>query len=256
MSAEVVLSARIARHAYPAIGDVLRDVTLDLRRGEIVSIMGPSGAGKSTLLRCLAGIEQPSAGEVFLEGAPVLRPSRRIGLLFQQSTLFPWMTVLENALFGMEVADPALAREALSRVGLKGFEGSFPSQISGGMAQRVGLVRALAAKPRILLMDEPFAALDSETRELAHDVLLREISSGLSVIAVTHDVDEAVKLADRLVVLSNRPATVRQRYEIALQRPRSQNGIVSKDFYEVRNQVATSVRAAFRDFADEPPAAS
>ena len=205
----------------------LDDVSLAVREGEFVCLLGPSGCGKSTLLRILAGLETRFEGTVFSEGERVLGPDRKRGMVFQEYSLFPWRTIEENVAAGLEFAGvPAAGRRErslsfLDLVGLSGFAHSVPHELSGGMRQRAAIARALAADPRILLMDEPFGALDAHTRILLQKELLRIWSaSRKTVVFVTHSVDEAVYLADRIVVMSARPGRIIEEISVDMERPR------------------------------------
>jgi NitT/TauT family transport system ATP-binding protein len=205
----------------------LADVSFEVRDGEFVCIVGPSGCGKTTLFQIIAGLESASEGEVRLDGDPLTGPGMDRGMVFQEYLLFPWRTVLENVVFGLEQQDlgaderEARAREMLELVGLADVADQYPRELSGGMKQRVGIARALAVDPDILLMDEPFGSVDAQTRDMLHEELL-EIwaETGKTVLFVTHDVDEAVTLADRVVVLAPAPGRVREVVEIDLERPR------------------------------------
>ena len=189
--------------------------SLDVARGEFVSLLGPSGCGKSTLLMMIAGLERPTRGAISLDGSPVVTPRRDIGIIFQDATLLPWKTVLENVLFPVRILRLPVeryrerARELLSMVGLDGFLGHKPAQLSGGMRQRVAICRALIHDPAILLMDEPFSALDAITRDQMN-VTLSEIMerTGKTVIFVTHSIREAAFLSDRVVVMGGRPSRI------------------------------------------------
>lgn len=206
----------------------LRDVDFSVEEGEFVCIVGSSGAGKTTLFRIIAGLEAATSGTVWLDGEPVDGPGMDRGMVFQEYGLFPWRTVLGNVLFGLEQremgrqARKTRAREMLELVGLEDVADSYPRELSGGMKQRVGIARALAVDPEILLLDEPFGSLDAQTKELLHSELL-EIwaETGKTVLFVTHDVDEAVTLADRVVVLTGSPGSVHEVVEVDLDRPRS-----------------------------------
>jgi NitT/TauT family transport system ATP-binding protein len=199
----------------------LHDLTLDVASGEFVTLVGPSGSGKTTLLDVLAGLSTPTTGAVLVDGAAVSGPGHDRAVVFQQYALFPWRTALANVTFGLEgvsVAGTRLGRRAreerarrfLSLVGLAGFEERYPHELSGGMKQRVAIARSLAYEPDILLMDEPFAALDAQTREQLQDELLRIwVATGKTVVFITHDIDEAVYLGQRVVVLSARPGRLK-----------------------------------------------
>lgn len=209
----------------------VRDVSLEVERSRFVSLVGPSGCGKSTLLRIVAGLLPPTAGEVTFEGRRVTSPPFDMVYVFQQysKSIFPWLTVLENTAFGLknrgrgesaaEIREQCLAM--LRRVGLTGFESHYPWQLSGGMQQRVAIARALCCRPAVLLMDEPFSAVDALTRtELQELILELWADFGLTVLFVTHDIEEAVYLSQRVVVLSHAPAVIAESVEIAIEYPR------------------------------------
>ena len=207
---------------------VLEDIQLDVAAGEFVSLVGPSGCGKTTLLRIVAGLEAADRGEIRIDGRRVTRPGIDRGFVFQADALLPWRRVLGNALIGLEVngtrgAEARSRTQSLLRlVGLSGFEAYYPRQLSGGMRQRVNLARALAVDPEVLLMDEPFSALDAQTREIMQTELTRIWSSGSkTVLFITHQIDEAVYLSDRVVVLSRRPGRISEIVPVALPRPRA-----------------------------------
>ncbi len=215
----------------------LQDFSMTVPRGEFCAIVGPTGCGKSTTLSLITGLLQPTTGEVRVMGEVVRGIDPRIGFVFQSDAVFPWRTVLDNVAAGpmFRGHSKAQARELaelwLRRVGLAGFEKHYPHQLSGGMRKRVALAQTFINKPEILLMDEPFGALDMQTRTLMQDELLQLWSaSGGSVVFVTHDLEEAVALADKVLVLSSRPATVKQVYTIDLPRPR----VMSQIRYEPR----------------------
>lgn len=210
----------------------LRDFSMQVGRGEFCAVVGPTGCGKSTTLGLITGLNKPSSGTVRVMGAPVEGIDPRIGFVFQSDAVFPWRTVLDNVaagpLFRGQSRDQARekAREWLRRVGLSGFERHYPHQLSGGMRKRVALAQTFINEPEILLMDEPFSALDMQTRTLMQDELLQLwAGSGGSVVFVTHDLEEAVALADKVLVLSSRPATVKRVYDIELPRPRVMSSI-------------------------------
>ncbi len=209
----------------------LFDVNLDTRLGEFLTILGPSGCGKSTLLRCIAGFERPTAGEIRLDGRPVLRPGLDRIMVFQGfEQLFPWFTVRDNIVYALRVARieksklaaRRLAEEYLSLVGLKGFGDLYPHQLSGGMKQRVAISRALSVRPRILLMDEPFGSLDALTRSTLQRELIRIWQeTRVTILFVTHNVEEAILLGDRIAVFSSNPGTIIEVVSNQLPRPRS-----------------------------------
>ena len=220
----------------------LHDINLTLDDGEFVSVVGASGCGKSTLLRIVAGLEPASAGELTLDNAPLLAAGRDRGMVFQQYTLYPWLSALENVEFGLrhlpkkERAD--VSRRFLDVVGLLDFARSYPFQLSGGMQQRVAIARALALQPSILLMDEPFGALDAQTRSLMQELLLSIWERDrLSVLFVTHDIDEAIFLADRICVLSTKPGRVREVIDVHLPRPREFSQQMEPEFLRVKQHV-------------------
>jgi len=214
----------------------LKDINFCTHRREFLCIVGPSGCGKSTLVRILAGLEQQSSGQVLLDGAPVRGPGRDRGMVFQGYTLFPWLTVKKNVMFGLvnQAGRTEAEREALQwlqLIGLEKFADSYPHQLSGGMKQRVAIARALANQPRILLMDEPFGALDAQTRARMQTHLLeiwRKID--ITIIFITHDLDEAIFLADRILVLKPHPGEVQELIEVPVPRPRALSQILSDPF--------------------------
>jgi len=208
--------------------NALHDINLDVRASELISIVGPSGCGKTTLLKILAGILTRSAGEVVMQGRSLTGPSRELGVVFQAPVLLPWRTVLQNVMVPIEIqkrdraAFEARARQLIAMVGLSGFEGKYPSELSGGMQQRVGICRALVHDPSFLLMDEPFGALDAMTRESMNDELQRIWSeSRKTILLVTHSIPEAVYLADRVVVMTPRPGRIVEVIPVDLPRPRT-----------------------------------
>jgi NitT/TauT family transport system ATP-binding protein len=208
----------------------LDGVSFDVADGEFVCIVGPSGCGKTTLFRIIAGLEPATTGRIVLDGDRVDGPSTDLGLVFQEYHLFPWRTVAGNVGFGLEQEGVATAererrvRELLDLVGLDGFADTYPRDLSGGMKQRVALARALAVDPGLLLMDEPFGAVDAQTKKMLQDELLdiwRE--TGKTILFVTHDVEEAVKLADRVVVMAKEPGRVREVVDVGIERPRERS---------------------------------
>jgi len=205
----------------------LRDFTMTVEAGQFVAIVGPTGCGKSTTLNLVTGLAKPSGGEVRVMGAPVEGIDRRIGFVFQSDALFPWKSVLNNVMAGplfrgiAKAAARAAAMDWIARVGLAGFENHYPHQLSGGMRKRVALAQTFINKPEILLMDEPFSALDVQTRILMQGELLKLWSEDkASVVFVTHDLDEAIALADKVYVLTSGPGTVKSSYDVDLPRPR------------------------------------
>jgi NitT/TauT family transport system ATP-binding protein len=208
--------------------EALRDIDLDVADGEFVAVLGRSGCGKSTLLRLISGLLPATGGEVRVSGERVLKPRRDIAMMFQRPALLPWRSVLDNVLLPVQifgwrkVAHRERAHELLELTGLRGFEKRLPHELSGGMQQRVALCRSLIASPSVMLMDEPFSALDALTREELSGELQRiHMENGATIVFVTHSIDEAVLLADRVVVLSPRPGQVREILDIKIPRPRT-----------------------------------
>ena len=243
------LTARFTSHLGRL--DALDDVTFDVQRGEFVCLIGPSGCGKSTLLRLVAGLIPPGAGEIFLDGQAQRGPQRKVGLVFQEPTLLPWRTVAANVALPLELAGTSAGTPAdkirersatlLDLVGLRDFAQEYPSNLSGGMAQRVAIARALCQDPDVLLLDEPFGALDALTRERMAEELLRIWGrSQRTVLMVTHNVAEAALLSDRVVVLSPRPGHVTDIVTVDLPRPRVPEMLTS----EALQRVARTLRAA------------
>jgi len=207
--------------------EALRGISVGVDRGEFIAVVGPSGCGKTTFLRIVAGLEPASSGSILLDGKPLSGPGSDRGFVFQNDSLLPWRTVLANALIGPEVAgtvgpvERKRTLDLLKLVGLAGFEQYYPRQLSGGMRQRVNLARALAIDPQVLLMDEPFASLDAQTREIMQSELLRIWEEGRkTVLFVTHQIDEAVFLSDRVLVFARRPGRLQESVTIDLPRPR------------------------------------
>ncbi len=222
----------------------LDEINLEVQKGEVICILGPSGCGKSTLLNIVAGFLPPSGGEVRVDGRPVIEPGPDRGFVFQEFALFPWRTVLENIEFGpvlkgMEKADRhARARELIQRIHLTGFEDKFPFELSGGMKQRVGIARALANDPEVLLMDEPFGALDAQTRRVMQEELLKLLGeTKKTVLFVTHAIDEAIVLADRVVVMTARPGQVKALLGVDLPRPRERTSPEFNELYRMMDDL-------------------
>lgn len=237
---EVILEVQHLGKTYKtAKGEVtaLHDVNFKTHRREFVCVLGPSGCGKSTLIRILAGLESHTSGDVLLDGKPVEGPGRDRGMVFQGYTLFPWLTVKRNVMFGLRMNNAGVeeaSREAdlwLELVGLEKFANAYPHELSGGMKQRVAIARALVNQPRILLMDEPFGALDAQTRAKMQGHLLdiwRNID--ITILFITHDLDEAIYLADRILVLKAHPGEVQELIEVPVPRPRSPEQFTSPEF--------------------------
>ena len=229
MSAEIKISkvSKIFNQGAAEEVIALNGVDFTIPAGSFVSLIGPSGCGKTTLLRCIAGLENPTSGEVCVDGAKITRPGSDRGFAFQQANLFPWLTIRENVAFGLKARHIYKDRkndvdEFINLVGLKGFEKSYPHQLSGGMNQRASLARALVGHPKILLLDEPLGALDAFTRMNMQDEILRlKKEHDTTMVMVTHDVDEAVYLSDYVVVMSARPSKVEKVIKINLSHPRA-----------------------------------
>ena len=219
----------------------LRNISFQTHRREFLCIIGPSGCGKSTLVRILAGLDSQSAGDVLLDGRPVKGPGRERGMVFQGYTLFPWLTVRKNVMFGLrmnKISRAEAAKQAdewLNLVGLKKFADVYPHQLSGGMKQRVAIIRALVNHPRILLMDEPFSALDAQTRARMQSYLLEIWKKvDITIVFITHDLDEAIFLGDRILVLSAHPGEIQELIEVPLDRPREPAQSTSPAFLAVK----------------------
>lgn len=211
---------------------VLEHIDLTVADGEIVVIVGHSGCGKSTLLKNIAGLERPTSGSIELDGKPISSPGPDRAMIFQEHRLFPWMNIIDNVAFGPQGRPKSerleIARHYLELVGLSDFERAYPSQLSGGMSQRAAIARALATKPEVLLLDEPFGALDALTKmDLQEEILKVREREATTMVMVTHDIDEAVYLADRIVVMSNRPGRIEEVVPVELGRPRERG---SADF--------------------------
>ncbi len=224
-------------------------LNLTVQDKEFVCIVGPSGCGKSTLLRVIAGLSRPTTGEVRLNGTHVTEPGADRGMVFQSYTLFPWLTVQGNVEFGPRLRALApeecmrVARRHIDLVGLAGFEHAYPKELSGGMMQRAAIARALANDPEILLMDEPFGALDAQTRSLMQELLLKIWEqTHKTVLFVTHDIEEAILLADRVYVMTARPGRIKREVQVSLSRPRAVEVLDSEEFIRLRRDVYQSIR--------------
>jgi NitT/TauT family transport system ATP-binding protein len=228
----------------------LRDVTLDIPKDQFVTLVGPSGCGKSTLMKLIGGIERASEGEIFLDGQKLERPSRKTGMVFQRPILLPWRTVFDNVLFPIEMLGWPVknyrdeAARLIELVGLRGFEHSLPSELSGGMQQRVSICRALIYDPQLLMMDEPFGALDAMTREdLSIELLRIWTERKKTVVFVTHSISEAVLLGDRVVVMTARPGRVVKDLAITLPRPRTLETERTSEFQDLVHIVRQAIYA-------------
>jgi NitT/TauT family transport system ATP-binding protein len=223
---------------------VFRDVDLEVGEREVLAIIGPSGCGKTTLLKCIDGLIPLTSGDVAMEGRPVTGPREGVAMVFQHFGLLPWKTVYQNVAYGLKLAGASRAQidetvpKFIKLVGLDGFESYYPYQISGGMQQRCGLARALSIEPRVLLMDEPFGAVDAQTREILQFEMLRiwEMRP-TTMVFVTHAIDEAVLMGDRVLVLKGRPSTVHEIVEVDLPRPRDRSTLMHPRFAELREHV-------------------
>ena len=240
-------------------GDVeaLRDIDVQVRSGEFISVIGQSGCGKSTFIRILAGLERTTSGQALLDGKQIDGPGPDRGMVFQSYTLFPWLTVKKNVMFGLEVAGEGphgaeeTAMQWLELVGLKKFANSYPHELSGGMKQRTSIARALANQPRILLMDEPFGALDAQTRAQMQAYLL-EIWEHINttILFITHDLEEAVYLADRILVLGANPGHVQEIIEVPVPRPRGPEQFISPEFLATKKRLEDLIHVSQPDHLD------
>lgn len=224
--------------------------SLAIPAGQFVCLLGPSGCGKSTVLNMVAGFEQPTGGSIEIDGAPVTGPSPERGMVFQRPMLFPWLTVMQNITFGPRMAGQSAdrygpaAHRYIDLMGLAGFESHYPYELSGGMQQRVALARAWMNEPRLILMDEPFGALDAQTRLVMQELLLQVWERlRTTVLFITHDIDEALFLADKVVVMSARPGRIKQSIDIALPRPRDYESLIHEPAYlESKQQILRLIR--------------
>ncbi len=238
-----------ARHGGNATR-ALEPINLTIGDNDFITILGPSGCGKSTLLRIVAGLDEATEGRVLLDGQPVTRPGADRGMVFQAYTLFPWLTVRENIAFGLrERGTPSAARDKvtssyINQVGLSGFENHWPKQLSGGMQQRTAIARALANDPKILLLDEPFGALDNQTRALMQEMLLGIWERDRkTVLFVTHDIEEAIFLGSRVVVMSARPGRIKTDIRIDLPHPRSYKIKTTPEFVALKERLVEDIRS-------------
>jgi NitT/TauT family transport system ATP-binding protein len=227
-----------------------RNVDLQIRNQEVLCVVGPSGCGKTTLLRCIGGLLAPSSGQVLIDGQSVIRPREGVAIVFQHFGLLPWKSVVDNVAFGLRIA--GAPREMIAErldhyiqlVGLAGFENHYPYQLSGGMQQRVGLARALAIDPEILLMDEPFASVDAQTREVLQEELLQlHERERKTMIFITHSIDEAIILGDRVAVMASRPGRIKEILAVDFDRPRDPAAVRAQSRYtELRNHIWEELR--------------
>jgi NitT/TauT family transport system ATP-binding protein len=255
----IKISLQQVRKEFPLRGEgggpphhftALEDITLDVRTGEFLALVGPSGCGKSTLLDLLGGLTAPTSGRILLDGRPIAGPARDRGIVFQQYALFPWRTAAENVEFGLDIAGLKakerrdIALYHLDLVGLSAFTDRYPHELSGGMKQRVAIARSLAYDPEVLLMDEPFAALDAQTRETLQGELLRIWrSTGKTIVFITHGIDEAVVLGQRVSVMTSRPGRIKQTVDIPVELHSETDDVRSLPaFGEVRHEVWSLLR--------------
>jgi ABC-type nitrate/sulfonate/bicarbonate transport system ATPase subunit len=259
------LSIRSVTRSFPAATKTgqptlaLQATNLDVEENDFITILGPSGCGKSTLLRIVAGLDRQTSGQVFLEGKAITGAGADRGMVFQSYTLFPWLTVLENVCFGLrekglpKSEQNKIANHFIEQVGLRGFESHFPKQLSGGMQQRTAIARALANNPRMLLMDEPFGALDHQTRELMQELLLGIWEKQRkTILFVTHDIDEAVFMGTRVVVMSARPGQIKLSKAIEFPSPRHYSVKTTPEFSALKAELTEQVRIEVR--ASQPTA--
>lgn len=230
----------------------LNGVNLDIKENEFICVVGPSGCGKSTLLNAIAGLHEPTSGTIYLDGKPIKGTGVERGVVFQQYALFPWRTVLKNVMYGLEIQKvpkdkaEAIARKYIKSVGLEGFENSYPKELSGGMKQRVAIARAYAVNPEVLLLDEPFGALDAQTRvQLQQELLTTWEQDKKTCFFITHDVDEAVILAQRVIIMSARPGRIKKIVDIDIPYPRTQDIKTTPRFVELKNEIWNEV---YREF--------
>ena len=235
----------------------LTPVDFEVHENDFVTILGPSGCGKSTMLRIVAGLDHPTTGRVLLDGRPVEGPGADRGMVFQSYTLFPWLTIEQNIRFGLrerslpETQQKERTDYFIAKVGLRGFEQHFPKQLSGGMQQRTAIARALANDPRILLLDEPFGALDNQTRVLMQELLLGIWESARkTVLFVTHDIDEAIFMANRVAVFSARPGRIKTELAVDLPHPRHYTIKTSSEFMALKARLTEEIRAESMAAAD------
>jgi len=252
LAVDVTIHYWIERSAQPFLA--VNGASLEIRPGEFVAIVGPSGCGKTTFLNAVDGLQPISGGRLELNGQPIARPGPDRAMVFQQPSLLPWRTVMGNVTYGLEMQGRTSKRDRLARgndllrlVGLSGFENAFPTELSGGMQQRVNLARALATNPEMLLLDEPFAALDAQTREFMQRELLRIWGeTRKTALFITHDIKEAVYLADRVMVFTKRPGRVKTCVEVNLPRPRELNIKRDARFLEHEDQIWSSIEEEVR----------
>ncbi|HUN95172.1 MAG TPA: ABC transporter ATP-binding protein [Bradyrhizobium sp.] len=235
--------------------NVVEDVSYDIHDGDFIAVIGPSGCGKTTMMSMLAGFQKPTAGQVLFDGKPVSGPGPERGVIFQEYGVFPWLTVKQNIAFGLQLkanhveakAREEICQHYLDLMGLSDFAGSYPKHLSGGMRQRLAIARAYAVKPQFLLMDEPFGALDAQTRSNMQNLLLRVLSSeGKTVMLITHSVEEAIYLASRIVVVTARPARIKEIIDVPFAYPRDESIQERPEFGELRSHIRELVMNEYR----------
>lgn len=229
--------------------DAIRDISLSIERGEFLSVVGPTGCGKSTLMEIVAGLIEPTAGEIRIDGEPVTGPRDEIGVVFQEDSTFPWRTSMENVEFGLEmrgvgkVERRKRSQEIIDLVGLASFEDAYPNELSGGMRQRVAIARTLALNPEIMLMDEPFGALDEQTRLILGEELLRICrETNQTTMFITHSLTEAVHLSDHVLVMSARPGVIKDIVKVNIPRPRTADVVTTDEFTDITDGLWESLR--------------
>jgi len=252
MAEQVKLDIRHVSQHYSSGGHevtAIDDVSVAIRNKEFATILGPSGCGKTTLLRVVAGLVRPTAGAVHLDGRAIAGPGPDRGMVFQSYTLFPWLTVQQNIQFGLQLAglpkadQGTIAQEFVNKVGLRGFEHAYPKALSGGMKQRVAIARALANNPDVLLLDEPFGALDAQTRALMQELLTQVWEDfHKTILFVTHDVEEAIFLSDRVFVMTARPGRIKAEIDVPLERPRRYEVKTTETFLHLKKQALDLIR--------------
>jgi NitT/TauT family transport system ATP-binding protein len=229
--------------------EALREINFEIQEGEILCLLGPSGCGKTTILNIVAGFQKPSRGEVLVNGGRVDKPGPDRGVIFQEHGLFPWRTVLQNIIFGPQMTGRqlqeslTLAEQYINLIGLSGFRDHYPHELSGGMQQRVAIARVLVNQPDILLMDEPFGKLDAQTRATMQ-ILLLDVWEKIrpTILFITHDIDEAIFLGDRILVMSCRPGKISKEFKVTLNRPRDYEIVTSSAYLEIKREILSLLK--------------
>lgn len=229
--------------------EAIRDISFDIEKGEFLTVVGPTGCGKSTLLKIIAGLIDPSSGTIYIEDEAVTEPSEEVGVVFQEDSTFPWRTTLENVEFGLEMRGidrderRERSRDIIDLVGLSGFEENYPNELSGGMRQRVAIGRTLAMNPEVMLMDEPFGALDEQTRLILGEELLRICrETNQTTLFITHSLTEAVHLSDRVLVMSARPGRIKRMVTVDIDRPRGSDVVTTDRFNRIVDDIWEELR--------------